>query len=298
MNIIQAIQSRRSIRTYNGLRLDETIIAGLRRQIHTILTNIPAGFNNIPLPDIIIVNDIDTDGHLGTYGVISGARTYAILACQPTSQSQLLAAYLFEQFIIHCTAQSIATCWLGGTFSHTAFQKAYTEAIHTTPSPQSSQTHPESHPVNQIACVTPLGHATPKTRFADRLMRRIARSDHRKPFTTLFSGIPAPAPSLLTTQPSPTNSTTAINIQQSISLALEMVRLAPSSRNSQPWRATVTTTQPSTIPQSTITFTCATSNPFSHIDMGIALYHFHATLLTLGLTPRLTLLPTPTFHLP
>ena len=278
MNLIGIIERRTSVRTFNGLRPDENIMKSLRDSAERATDDLPECFANVKRPVLVIADNFSTTEKPGTYGVISGARSYVMMGYDKTPEAMLLAGYVFERFIISCTELLIGTCWLGGTFSHSAFQKKYDEE-----SAKSTKAY-------DVGIVSPLGHATPRKRFAERMMRRVARSDKRKPFNTLFSGVEPPSERNMTiaaTQPE-----NRMPLTDAISIALEMVRIAPSSSNSQPWRGKVETNGD----KATVTLTCTTSNRFSHIDMGIALYHFHATMIYLGYNADLTLGQSLTFN--
>ena len=210
--LYNAVGRRKSSRTYNGLRIDRPVIAELGEIIGALHPLLPG----VSLPVIKIVDNDSADGRLGTYGVISGARQYFVMAAAKSPSAQVQAGYMFEQLILAATVLGLDTCWLGGTFRRGR---------------------------------SPTGHSTPKMRFAERMMRRVVKSDRRKPFGELFSGV---AP------------------DSAVGKLLEAVRLAPSSSNSQPWRATVDKSDGDL----TIRFSCTTSNSFSAIDMGIAYAHF------------------------
>ena len=156
---------------------------------------------------------------------------------------------MFEKFILTATSLGIATCWLGGTFSHSSFQQRFEQAGGT----------------GKVVIVSPAGHDTPAMRFGERLMRTMVRSSSRKPFQRLFAGVNPPAqfPPVL---PLPESTTPA----QAAALLFEAVRLAPSSRNCQPWRGRYTTH--SGTPHIAIEC-CNPNGKFAGIDMGIALCH-------------------------
>lgn len=104
----------------------------------------------------------------------------------------------------------------------------------------------------KIPAIIAVGHPNEKTHMLDRIMRRFARSSSRKPFEDLF---------------------TAVDPSYDISpyrLPFEMIRLAPSACNAQPWRACVDEC-------GDIHFYCVTDNKYSSLDMGIALCHFRLT---------------------
>lgn len=96
----------------------------------------------------------------------------------------------------------------------------------------------------RVLALIAAGIPAPKPHLLDRISRGISRSDTRRPLADLFDVAPG-----------------------SIYLpALEMVRLAPSAMNRQPWRA---------IEQGgTLHFYCDRADDYRDLDMGIAVAHF------------------------
>lgn len=222
--LADAIEKRHSSRTFNGLRLDSSSIAKINEAIERLTPLFP----DVPQPIIRLVDAGDVSGKLGTYGFINGARQFLVMAVGDTEAEKIQAGYMFEQLILAATAAGLDTCWLGGTFRRSIFEKALGDT-----------------PGRELCIVSPIGHATQQRRFAERMIRSVARSGHRHSFSKLFPGIDPASPA---------------------GALLEAVRIAPSSSNSQPWRATNNSAE--------ITFTSATNNRFTPFDMGIAYAHF------------------------
>lgn len=244
MNITDAIAQRHSWRTYNGLALDSYTYARLTdaigratdfsRTLFESITDAEERPVTVTLPDIRLVSDDSLNGATGTYGFIKGARQFLILACGPTDADRIAGAAAFERLILDATAMGLDTCWLGGTFSRKRFDAA-------TRIPEQMK----------IVAVSPVGHRTPSTRFAERVARAMVGATKRKPFDKLFTGIDSAVPD-----------------SGEITGILEAVRLAPSSGNCQPWRAGVADRN------QRVELHNATSNGFTCLDMGIALCHF------------------------
>ena len=235
MNITDAIAQRHSWRTYNGLALDSDTHARLTeaigratdfsRTLFESITDAEGRPVTVTLPDIRLVSDDSLNGATGTYGLIKGARQFLILACGTTDADRIAGAAAFERFILDATAMGLDTCWLGGTFSRKRF-----DAVARIPEQM------------KIVAVSPVGHRTPSTRFAERMARAMVGATRRKPFDRLFTGIDTGASG----------------------------SRAPSSGNCQPWRAGVTDRN------RRVELYNATSNGFTCLDMGIALCHFIA----------------------
>lgn len=281
MNPIKAIIARKSCRTFNGLHLDPAVLGKINALCRELSTSPQASepriFNRIPRPEIKLLSDFSASGLVGTYGVIKGARSFLAMAGGDTPRRQLLAGYLFEQIVLTCTAEGLDTCWLGGTFGQSGFQAEFDK-------PGTSQRNSPATPC-PVTIVSPLGHRTPHTRFAERIMRKIVSADTRKPFPDLFTGIDAPRPDLMQRLADDTcNGTTlqeAISTEEKVAVMLECVRLAPSSTNSQPWRANVCRNLKGKI--TGIAMSCAATGKFATYDMGIAYRHLLDSARMLGI---------------
>ena len=114
----------------------------------------------------------------------------------------------------------------------------------------------------KVVAVIPFGIPADHKRFIEVLQGSMVRSRSRKPFEKLFS-LSADAP-------------------QCYSQILEAVRLAPSAANAQPWRIIVDSS-------GNATFTSATDNAYTMLDMGIALSHFTLAASALGVKGHLAI---------
>ncbi|MDE7407862.1 MAG: hypothetical protein K2M76_05520, partial [Muribaculaceae bacterium] len=103
-----------------------------------------------------------------------------------------------------------------------------------------------------LKVVSPVGYAADRRRWLERVTRAVARSSSRKDFDQLFAyGEPG----------------TPIDAGSKWYAPLMLMRQAPSSTNSQPWRAVVTA--------GGVDFYHTGKSRLALIDMGIGLCHFH-----------------------
>lgn len=124
-------------------------------------------------------------------------------------------------------------------------------------------------PLNEgekVAAIIPFGIPAAHKRFIEVLQGSMARSRSRKPFDKLFSLSP--------------------DTPQCYIKVLEAVRLAPSAVNAQPWRISVDS-------RGNATFTSATDNAYTMLDMGIALAHFTLAAASLGIKGQLAIPANP-----
>ncbi|MDR1646234.1 MAG: hypothetical protein LBS05_10545 [Tannerellaceae bacterium] len=205
MSTIQAIEQRRSVRSYTDIPLRqedveriESYIAGLEapfgRQAHIRLVR-----RDLPQGKV----------KLGTYGVIGGAQDYLTLCCGNLPLDDESAGYVFEKLILFCTSIGLGTCWLGGSFSRKDF---------------GGQVEPEAG--ERIRAVSPVGYANDRKRLWDVLIGAERHHTSRKPFDSLFFHHDFLTPL--------TEKAAGIYYQP-----LEMVRRGPSANNFQPWRVVV-----------------------------------------------------------
>jgi len=229
MNILDAIRERRSVRSFDGTSLTAEERELLNEAVS--VAESPFGGNvEIRLREF----DLRAGFRPGTYGFIRGAVDFFLIAVAPDETSALSAGFRFEQVVLKAQELGLGTCWIGGTFRESDFN--------------SGESWPEGE---TLTAVCPVGHPAPR-RFLEKVMRMTAGSDRRKPFGELFYSEGGKRP---------------LSQESRFGESLEMMRLAPSSVNSQPWRAIVACEG--------VHFYCKPKNKFSQIDCGIGLCHFY-----------------------
>lgn len=230
MDIIEAIKERRSVRTFNGTALPLNIRAQLVNAIGT--ADDPFGGQvTIRLKEFGIKGECRP----GTYGIIRGAVDFFLLGMADDPQSALSAGFRFEQIVLRAWQFGLGTCWIGATFKDSDFDRG--------------ETWPDGE---QLKIICPVGTAR-NPGIVEKITRLAAGSNGRKPFDELFRNA----------------NLSDISHDDRFRKALEMMRLAPSSANSQPWRAIVD--------GSRIHFFCRQKNSWSMLDCGIGLCHFCLT---------------------
>ncbi len=231
MNIIESIKERRSVRSFNGEHLPAETIATLNKAIDEATS--PFGGNvTIRLKSF----DLKGDFKPSTYGMISGATEYFLIGALKDKPSALTVGYRFEQVVLKAWQMGLGTCWIAATFKGTDFERG--------------ETWPDGE---ELVIVCPVG-VPAKPTVKEKLTRLTLGSKNRKPFGSLFFN---------------ENFNTPLSQDSKYGEALEMMRLAPSSTNSQPWRALVKGDK--------VMFYYKPKSPASILDCGIGLYHFDAT---------------------
>lgn len=251
-NITEVIQSRISQRSYRPEPLSGELLA----KIEHILKTSPAGpFHSNA--DFQLIHKSSAAGQkikLGTYGFIRGARHFIAGKTVPATGAMLDYGYRLEWIILQLTALGLGTCWLGGSFKRHEFARLVRLSNNAV-----------------IPAVTPVGYPAEKPSLKDRLIRFGAGSKNRKPWSEIF----------FENDFGQTLSKTAAG---DYATALEMVRLAPSASNRQPWRIVKSGAQyhfflhhKQGYPKIT------TAVDMQKLDLGIALCHFELTARKLEL---------------
>jgi hypothetical protein len=203
--ISEIIRGRFSCRSYLNAPLDES----KQEQIQSFIDSLPAGpFGSRPRFMLVAASEDDRSSlrGLGTYGFIQGANTFVIGAAKPEGKWLEDFGYLMETIILYLTNLGLGTCWLGGSFTRSSFGRRIS-------------LKDDEH----IPTVTATGEFADPAKARRGLIRRFARGEDRLPWEELFfdRGFDH------------TLSPASAGADQ---LALEMVRLAPSASNKQPWR--------------------------------------------------------------
>ena len=143
---------------------------------------------------------------LGTYGFIKDPAAFIVGAIpnEPGALEDL--GYNMELLILKATELEIGSCWLGGTFTKNRF---------------AGQINLTSD--QYIPAVTALGYPADRKGWIDRVSRVYAGADRRLPWDNLFFRDNM-------SEPLPEDQAGAYYE------ALQLVRLAPSASNKQPWR--------------------------------------------------------------
>lgn len=229
MNIIEAIKERRSVRSFDGRGLTDAQKAGLMKAIGESISPF-GGKLTVRLREFDLKNGYKPS----TYGMIRGAADFFLLGIGADDESAFAAGFRFEQVVLKAWQIGLGTCWIAATFKGSDFD--------------SGEAWPEGE---ELKIVCPVGVAAKPT-VGEKLTRMAMGSKNRKPFDKLFFYGDFSHP---------------VSADNSFAEALEMLRLAPSSTNSQPWRALVC--------GDTVHFYCKRRSGLSVLDCGIGVCHFY-----------------------
>ena len=248
MKISELIRARRSVRTFDGRSIGQDI-----------LENILEYANNSENPyDIPIewkILNADADGVSSP--VIVGTDTFIAGKMKRVPQAEEAFGYSFEKVVLYALSLGIGTTWIAGTMPRSAFEKAMKLGNDEV-----------------LPCVSPLGCAAKKMSVRETMMRAGIKADTRLGFSELFFD------GSFDKQLQPDNA-------GELKLPLELVRLAPSAVNKQPWRIVVE--------RDKVHFYEKQSKGYVNngwdtqkIDMGIAMCHFVCGLEETGRKAEVT----------
>lgn len=249
--ITEIITRRKSIRTYKKQSVSEEHI----KQLNDFIKQTRGPFNSsvrFSIVDSQIALNSD-NVKLGTYGIIKGATNFILASISKDEKNIEELGYELEAIILYATSLGIGTCWLGGTFKKGEFAKSI------------NLSQNEILPI-----VSPLGYPSDSPSIISSFMRIAAGSNNRKQWNELFFNGSFEIP--LTERDAAEFKT-----------PIEMVRLAPSASNKQPWRIVKDK-------DSYHFFLCRTKGygkvldfDIQRVDVGIAMCHFDLTARELGL---------------
>lgn len=252
IDVKKAVQDRVSIRSYEERSLTKEDKSKLM-DFNASLTN-PFG---VDVKVQYISKDKGAeDVHLGTYGTIRGAKDFLAITVKDQPYAMEAVGYQFENLVLYATDMGLGTVWLAGTFNRKDFKNVI-----------------EISDEDLFPCICPVGYPGQKRSFIEKITRASLGSKKRKEWDKLFF--------LDDFSKSLTKEDAGRYTD-----ALDMLRLAPSATNAQPWAVVKEGDK--------FHFFCNYKNSINndikkikHLDLGIALSHFHQTAMSDGLNGKL-----------
>ena len=238
----ELIEKRKSIRIYKETPVEKEKIDEIKNFIKSIETPFDKYFR-IELFDLqeeIVGEDF------GSYGMIKGAKLYIGIAVKKEPFAYENLGFVFEKLVLFVTSLGLGTCWFGGNLKGSSFEKAM------------NLKEEEIFPI-----MTPIGYGMDAYTLTEKIVKFAIGSNKRKDFAKLFFE-------------DNFKKSLKMDKENPIVEALEMLRLAPSAINLQPWR----------VLKINNTYHFYVVNPkkkddnfyIQRIDMGIGLAHFIMTL--------------------
>lgn len=247
-SVKDAVTKRYSVRTYDTKSLEsdvkEKILDFAEKLQNPLGPNIRVQF---------IEKETAANGEkLGTYGIIKNAKFYLGVTVPDEKYAMEALGYDFEKLVLYVTSLGLGTCWLGGTFNRSAFTAAM-----------------EIKKGELFPILSPIGYPAQKMSFTERIMRKSTKADARLPWKELFY---------------------KDDFQQEFlaeeageyKFPLEMLRLAPSAVNKQPWRVVADEKGFHFFEKHTLGGEHGNVD-MQRIDVGIGICHFHLAAMEANL---------------
>jgi nitroreductase len=249
--ITEIIVKRRSVRTYSKEPIPEAVKVKLKEYSNKL----QGPFDAKVRFELLDKSELKSDANikLGTYGMIQGASNFIAAAVEKKEHNMEQVGYILENLILYATSLGLGTCWLAGTFKKSEFSKALKVGADEV-----------------LPIVTPLGYASRLRNPVDMLIKPVPERKIRKSWDRLFFK---------------DNFYGALDEAEAgaYTVPLEMLRLAPSASNKQPWRVVkVGDTFHFYLAHNAI-YGSRYPYDLQKIDMGIAMSHFELTAKELGL---------------
>jgi len=252
------IKSRRSCRTYEK----KPIAVETAAQLRGFAGSLQQGpFHSALRFELVAGGEKEarTLKGLGTYGFIKNPAGFLIGAVGPGAKNLEDFGFSMEALILYATSLGLGSCWLGGSFSKSRFAAKVRATA-----------------AEMVPAVAAVGYPADETRLRALLRTRI-KADARKPWHSLFFHGDLATP-------------LAEESAGAYAVPLQMLRLAPSASNKQPWRVVQQGAcfhfylQRSPAYQRNLSplpsFIIA---DLQRVDMGIAMCHFQLTAEEKGL---------------
>ena len=250
--IRETIEKRRSVRTYEPRPLS----AEDREKLMACVQAADDPFGVPVRIGLVETERSEQPKKLGTYGVIKGAGSFLGIVVPREELGLEAAGYALEKVVLYATHLGIGTCWLAGTLN----REGFTKALQTGDS-------------EWMPAITPVGYPAEKPSFHEQVMRSTMKASQRKSWQELFFRADFRTP--LTREDA-----------GEYADALELLRLAPSATNAQPWR--VVKDGAAFHFYAVVGRDARAENPpaIQRVDGGIGACHFHLAVQEKGLPGR------------
>ena len=252
INVKETIKRRVSTRSYE----EKSLTKKDKRKLMDFNADLTNPFNVDVKVQYISKDKGAEDVQLGTYGTIRGAKDFLAITVKDQPYAMEAVGYQFENLVLYATDMGLGTVWLAGTFNRKDFKNVI-----------------EISDEDLFPCICPVGYPGQKRSFIEKITRASLGSKKRKEWDKLFF--------LDDFSKSLTKEDAGRYTD-----ALDMLRLAPSATNAQPWAVVKEGDK--------FHFFCNYKNSLNndvkkikHLDLGIALSHFHQTAMSDGLNGKL-----------
>ncbi|MEA3500377.1 MAG: nitroreductase family protein [Candidatus Marinimicrobia bacterium] len=254
---IEIIKKRHSVRSFKNKQLSDRVIQLITAKIDSLQSGY---FQNEIKFYLVDKSNLQNRIKFGTYGIFKRTKYFLVSVINENDCNDQVyedLGYLFELLILYVTGLELGSCWVCGTFN----RKKFSEAL-------------ELDDNEVIPAICPIGYSAENLSIREKIMKRIARSNSRKPWHQLFFEDSLSKPLIQ-------------DFVGKYSIPLEMVRLAPSARNIQPWRIIkVGIYFHFYLERMSNSLSIFDSYDFHLVDTGIAMAHFELSAKELNLSGK------------
>jgi nitroreductase len=259
-SVSELIRSRYSCRVC----LDGPVAGEITGKLTSFAETLTSGPFGAPLRFSIIASaegDSEELRGLGTYGFIRNPAGFIAGTAGEGKHNLEDFGFAMELLVLYATELGLGTCWLGGSFTRSRFSRKINLGEGEI-----------------LPAVVSMGYPAEESR--NHTIRRLAGSDRRHPWEMLFFDYPSGLP--LSKEKAGIYTT-----------PMEMVRLAPSASNNQPWRIMkendsfhfYLNRNKGMKPGSPLNRLMRMAD-LQRVDMGIAMCHFELALHMKGISGR------------
>lgn len=253
-NLTEIIRNRHSSRSYTS----QFISPEIKNELTTFIESNSLDFRGMAVSIRLIEKAVEGSERMKlNYGLITGHHTYLLGEVNDNWLSRVSYGYVMEKVVLKATSLGLDSCWVG-YFDHQYFTEAQlTEG-------------------KDIPSIVIIGHSVSNKPIMEKLIRKATGAEKRKPWSDLFFNY---------------STLNSLNKEEAgvLTEPLEMLRLAPSSGNTQPWRVFYNKGNSMVHFLKKPVSSRYEKDGMHDVDMGIALSHFDLTVKQLGVKGSWTL---------
>lgn len=246
-NVLELIQDRRSVRSFDGSELSHAEKSSLRSFASSV---------DNPWGRFVEFRLLEKEEHVLSSPVIKGETAYLGAKTSKRPYAEEALGFSFEMLMLYALSLGLGSVWLGGTLDRRAFERAM-----------------DLESDELMPCVSPVGHPAARMSLRETVMRRGAAVTPRQDFSSLFFT-------------GDFNHPLAEDAAGILLEPLKAVLRAPSAVNRQPWRVVCCDDSVHFYVKHSFGLASKVTGDLQKIDLGIAICHFSLASEAVGLPVR------------
>ena len=240
--IEQIINERHSVRNYSNKIIEQNV----KQEVIEYINKVENPFD-IPLSFKILDQSVLKDDKIKLYSIIKNVKNYIAVKVKKQDNALEALGYSMESIVLYLTSLGIGTCWIG-SFS-------IEQIIKYLPIQQDEM----------LPVILSFGYESNNVTLKEKVVQKITDKKNRKKFGEIsFDG----------------NFGTSLKYDANnvYSNAIEMVRIAPSAVNKQPWNILKENNMYHFYENKSLNYDKRIGFDIQNVDMGIAMCHFEIYL--------------------